>query len=256
MRISANLGFLLTEFALPEAIRRAKALGFGAVECHFPYDVDPAAVAEALGETGLPMIGLNTVRGDVSAGEAGLAALPKRQAEARAAIDQAVTYARRVGCRNVHVMAGRAEGLEARSTFIDNLRYAADSAAKDGIGMLVEPLNYRDAPGYYVQRLETAVDLIEAVDRPSVKIMFDCYHMQIMGGDLLQRITPVLSLVGHIQFASVPDRAEPDHGEVNYSWLLPAIADLGYDGFFGAEYAPRSGSFEWLEAFRTALSPS
>lgn len=247
MRISANLGLLLTDLALPDAIRRAKALGFDAVECHWPYDTDPGAVLAALDETGLPMLGLNTMPGDVGAGDVGLSALPARKAEARTAIDQAIGYAERLRCRHVHVMAGRAEGPEARSAFVENLRYAADGAVRSGLSILIEPLNERDVPGYFVRHLDTALDVVAAVDRPAVKIMFDCYHMQIMGGDLINRVRQALPLIGHIQFASVPERAEPDRGEVDYGWLLPAIVDLGYEGYFGAEYKPRSGRFEWLE---------
>ncbi len=248
IRISANLGFLFTDSPLPDAIRRAGETGFAAVECHWPYQYDPDAIIEALTETGLPMIGLNTVRGDVAAGDMGLSALPERRHEARAAIDQAIDYADRIGCRNVHVMAGRAQGPEARAAFVENLRYAADRAAEHEVGILVEPLNQRDAPGYLVPDIKTALALVEEADRPSVKVMYDCYHMQIMGGDLLHTVRNTLSRIGHIQFASVPDRAEPDQGEVNYEWLLPAIAALGYEGYFGAEYKPVTGSFRWLDA--------
>lgn len=247
MRISANLGFLLRDLELPDAIRRAKELGFAAVECHWPFDTDADAVAAALSQTGLPMLGLNTVRGNLAAGDFGLAAISDRREEARAAIDQALDYAVRIGCRNVHVMAGRAQGREAFSTFVENLSYAAERASRSAIGILIEPLNTRDAPGYFLTDMATATRVVEAVGSPSVKIMFDCYHMQIMGGDLVHTVRDAMPLIGHVQFAAVPDRAEPDHGEVDFSWLLPAIRELGYEGCFGAEYKPISGSFGWLE---------
>lgn len=252
MRISANLGFLFREHDLPEAIRQAKRHGFAAVECHWPFDTDPQAVSAALAETGLPMLGLNTIRGDTDAGDFGLAAVPGREQEARDAIDQAVDYASAIGCRNVHVMAGRTEGERAFATFVANLGYADERAARAGVDLLVEPLNTRDAPGYFLTDCDMAVRVIEAVGSARIRIMFDCYHMQIMRGDLVNTVRALLPRIGHIQFASVPDRREPDAGEIDYAWLLPALRDLGYTGFFGAEYKPVTGSFDWMTALRQA----
>ena len=250
MRFSANLGFLFREFSLPDAIRHAHAQGFDAVECHWPYDVDAKAVAAALSETGMPMLGLNTVRGDVDAGDFGLSAVSGREVEARAAIDQAIGYAAQIGCANVHVMAGKADGTEAFDTFCENLTYAAEKALPHDIKILIEPLNTRDAPGYFLTDVGRALEVIERTGLGSVRIMYDCYHMQIMGGDLLRSVERHLDRIGHVQFAAVPDRAEPDHGEVDFSWLLPQIAALGYQGWFGAEYKPVTGSLEWLERWR------
>jgi len=146
MKFSANLGFLWTELSLPDAIRAAKEAGFEAVECHWPYDTPAADVAAALSETGLPMLGLNTRRGDVSGGENGLAALPDRSADARAAIDEAIDYAGAIGCKSVHVMAGFASGAAAHEVFVENLRYACAQAARQDIPILIEPLNRNDAP--------------------------------------------------------------------------------------------------------------
>jgi 2-dehydrotetronate isomerase len=250
MRISANLGFLFREHPLPDAIRAAHRQGFDAVECHWPYEHDPAAVSAALNETGLRMIGLNTLRGDHQVGENGLAAVPGREDEARAHIDAALDYAAAIDCARVHVMAGRAEGSEAFSCFVANLRDGAKRAAASGMTLLIEPLNTRDAPGYFLRDLSAARAVIDAVASPAVKVMFDCYHLQIMGGDLLERFRESLHQVGHVQFAAVPDRGEPDRGEIAYDRLLPALAELGYDGCFGAEYKPISGSFRWLDAIR------
>lgn len=252
IRLSANLGFLWTELPLPDAIRCAKAAGFEAVECHWPYEVDARLVRAALTETGLPMLGLNTVRG--RPGENGLAALPGREAEARAAIDQAFDYGRAVGARAVHVMAGFAAGASgARETFLANLDYAADRAEAAGMGVLIEPLNARDAPNYFLGTIEAAAGIVAELGRPSVKAMFDCYHLQIMGGDLLRRFEAHRTIVGHVQFAAVPSRAEPDEGEVAFDRLLPALVAAGYDGFFGAEYRPRSTTDEglgWMTMFK------
>ena len=251
---SANLGFLWTELSLPNAIRAAAAAGFEAVECHWPYDVDPSELAAALTETGLPMLGLNTRRGDVDAGDNGLCAIPGREAEAREAIDEALNYAKAIGCRNVHVMAGKtAQDAASTSCFVENLRYAADKAHDAGCGLLIEPLNTRDAAGYFLTSLEQAADILDKVASPSVKIMFDCYHIQIMQGDLLMRARAFSDLIGHIQFAGVPDRAEPDRSEVDYSFVLPQLREDGYESFLGAEYRPRTNTeagLNWMQEFR------
>ncbi len=255
MPFSANLGFLWTDLSLPNAIRAAKTAGFDAVECHWPYDTPSQDVAAALRETGLPMIGLNTVRGDTSAGENGLSALPGREAEARAAIDQSIAYATEIGTHAVHVMAGFAQGPEADATFIANLTYACAEATPHGITILIEPLNHHDAPGYHLQTTHKAREIIDAVAAPNLKLMFDCYHLQIMQGDLTRLLTECMPFTGHIQFASVPDRGPPDVGEVNYPHIFQHIRALGWTAPLGAEYkpgGPTDPTLGWLRnpAFR------
>jgi len=253
MRFSANLGFLWADRPLPDAIRAARAAGFDAVECHWPYDVPAGDVADALRDTGLPMLGLNTIRGDVAAGENGLAALPGREAEARAAIDQALDYARAVGAGAVHVMAGFAEGAKAAATFRANLAYAAGAAAADGITILIEPLNRYDAPGYFLSTTDQARRVIADVGAPNLKLMFDCYHVQLMEGDLSHRVQALLPLIGHVQFAGVPDRGPPDAGEVAYAHVFALLDRLGWDRPLGAEYKPQGPTEEtlgWLAALR------
>ena len=252
IRFSANLGFLWTELSLPDAIRAAAAAGFTAVECHFPYDQASADVTAALQQTGLPMLGLNTVRGDTDNGEFGLCALPGRESDARQAIDQAIDYAQAIGCQNVHVMAGRTTASAARDTFLANLSYAAERAQQIGITILIEPINQRDAPDYHLSTVEDAASIIETLAVDNVKIMFDCYHIQIMQGDLLARVQAHLAQIGHIQIAAAPSRNEPDSGEINYPWLLTAIDELGYQGYIGAEYKPAvAGQYDlsWMTAY-------
>ena len=251
MKFSANLGFLWQDRALPDAIRAAKAAGFDAVECHWPYDTPASDVATALKETGLPMLGLNTVRGNVAGGENGLSALPGREDEARAAIDQAVDYAEAVDARAIHVMAGFASGQDARTAFVNNLKYACEKAPDRTI--LIEPLNHYDAPGYFLQTSGQAVEIIEEVASSNIKLMFDCYHLQMMEGDLTHRLQKLQSLIGHIQIASVPDRGTPDHGELNYAHLFEVITGMGYDAPLGAEYKPTDStddSLGWLDALQ------
>lgn len=255
MRFSANLGFLYTDLSLPGAVQAAKAGGFDAVECHFPYDTPVADLRAALDETGLPMLGLNTWPGDREAGDFGLAALPDRAAEARSEIARAIDYAIATKTRAIHVMAGCTDrGSAAEDQFRDNLNHACDLAAPHGLTILIEPINTRDVPGYHLSGTDHAERIIDALGRPELKIMFDCYHMQIMQGDLATSLKRLLPQIGHIQIAAVPDRGEPDAGEIDYRWLIDHIEELGYKGYIGAEYKPRGATeevFRWLKRFRS-----
>ena len=253
LSFSASLGFLWRDRSLPDAIRAAKAAGFDAVECHWPYDVPAAEVKAALDETGLPMLSLNTDRGDVAAGDNGLAALPDREPEARAAIDRALAYARATGTRAVHVMAGRADGPQARGAFRRNLRHACERAAPSGITILIEPLNRYDAAGYFLSSFAEAAALIDELARPNLRLMLDCYHLQITEGDVTRRLAALLPIAGHVQIAAVPDRGPPDHGELDYAHVLAHLAALGWTKPVGAEYRPAGdtdASLGWLARYR------
>lgn len=239
MKFSANLGFLWNDRPLPDAIRAAKAAGFDAVECHWPYEVPAAATKAALEETDLSMLGLNTRRGNVAIGENGLSALPGREADARAAIDEAISYASTISASAVHVMAGNSSGQRARQAFCSNLAYACE-AAGDAITVLIEPLNSYNAPGYFLNGTMQAADIIREVARPNLRLMFDFYHIQILEGDVVRKFENLQHLVGHVQIASVPDRGSPDHGELNYDYVLQRVADLGWTKPIGAEYLPQN----------------
>jgi len=254
IKLSANLGFLWTELSLPDAILAAADAGFAAVECHWPYATKSSDTLTALQTAGLPMIGLNTQRGNTDIGENGLAAVPGRQTHARQYIDEALLYAQQINCANVHVMAGFTErNHRAEQCFIDNLRYACKNAAALGITILIEPLNHFDAPEYHLSTLDEALSTWQSVGADNLKIMFDCYHLQIMQGDLTRRLKRHLSAIGHIQIASVPDRHEPDTGEVHYANLLRCVDEMGWDGYIGAEYKPTNGTAQglsWMNSYR------
>jgi hydroxypyruvate isomerase len=208
---------------------------------------------QALAETGLPVLGLNTSRGNLENGDFGLSALPGREQDARAAIDQALAYAEEIGASAVHVMAGKTDAPEARETFIANLRYAADKAAPSGVTILIEPINQHDAPGYFLSDNATASAIIAESGRANIRIMFDCYHVGRSGRPVLEEFEAHRHNIGHVQFAAVPDRGEPDSGEVDFASLLPRLAEGGYTGYFGAEYKPRStteAGLGWLAAWR------
>ncbi len=258
MKFSANIGFLYTELPLPERIRAAARDGFDAVECHFPYDVPPEEMKAALDETGFDMLGLNTVPGDVAAGDFGLAALPERREDAAAAVRQAVAYGAAIGARNVHVMAGRTDGgAEAEAAYRETLALACDLAGAAGMGVLIEPINHRDVAGYHLSRVEHAAEIVAAMGRDNLRIMFDCYHTQSMQGDLTARFKAHLPMIGHVQIAAVPDRGEPDGGEICFERLLASFAEVGWAAPVGAEYKPRGGDtaagLGWLAPLRAAL---
>ena len=253
-QFSANLGFLWTELPLPNAIRAAHLAGFEAVECHWPYDTNPEFVNDVLHETGLRMLGLNTTRGNHLKGDNGLSALIDQKPQARAAIDQAVAYAVAVKCPKIHVMAGFASGDEAHETFIGNLRYACNEAEKHDLTILIEPLNEYDAPGYFLQTTDQALKIILEIEQSNLKLMFDCYHVQLMEGDLTQKLTRLMPHIGHIQFAGVPNRGRPDLSAVNYGHIFRHLSSLGYTAPLGAEYKVAGSTEEtlgWMNTMRT-----
>lgn len=252
-RFSANLGFLWTELSLPDAIRRASTAGFEAVECHFPYEVDANDVKEALTETGLPMLGINTRLGINGPDDFGVLARHDRLDEAKGYIDEAIAYAAIIGAKNINAVAGKTGGGEqAEEIYRRNLTYACEQARPHGITMLIEPMNHRDAPAYHVTTIEQAIETIKAVGVDNLKLMFDCYHTQISQGDLTERLKLALPYIGHVQFASVPQRTEPDKGEVNYPNLFASLDDMGWKGFVGAEYRPietTDAGLGWMDAY-------
>jgi 2-dehydrotetronate isomerase len=257
--ISANIGFLYAELPLPERVHAAREDGFDAVEMHWPYDTDPAEVKRALAETGMPCICLNTRPGDPKSGEFGLGALPGREVEANEAVEEAVAYAAATGCRNVHAMAGKIAGkdLAAHAAFVANLQHAADTAKPHGIGILIEPINSFDVPGYFLNRFEQAADIISATARETVGMMFDMYHASRMGLDIAETYGRYGDVVRHVQFASIPSRREPDTGAIDIASNIAVLRNLGYRGAFGAEYRPKGHTRDglgWLSAFRAALN--
>ncbi len=252
-RFSANIGFLWPELDFIDRIHAAKKAGFQAVECHFPYEVPESDVKQALNDTGLPLIGLNTQLGINGADDFGVAARPDRVDEARGYIDQAVAYAIATDCKAINVVpgkTGRAENCE--ETFRDNLSYACKHAAAAGINIHIEPINTRAAPGFHLTTIAQAIDTIQGVQADNLKLMFDCFHVQIMEGDLANHLHNALPHIGHIQISAVHDRGEPDTGEINYAWLFNYLATIGWKGFIGAEYKPRTSTDEglvWMTQF-------
>ncbi|MDT8421366.1 MAG: hydroxypyruvate isomerase family protein [Desulfuromonadales bacterium] len=242
-KFAANLSMLFTEYEFLDRFAAAAAAGFNAVEYLFPYAYEAEVLRAALAENHLRQVLFNLPPGDWEGGERGLAALPGREDEFRASVATALHYLQALDCPRAHVMAGivpgDAESEVCRETYIENLRYAAGEFAKFDKLLLIEPLNLRDNPGYLLSRQETAVEICQQVGAANIKVQFDFYHCQIAQGDLTRTLDSVFPHIGHIQIAGVPDRHEPDTGEVNYPWLFEHLDSLGYDGWIGCEYRPR-----------------
>ncbi|QUJ69568.1 hydroxypyruvate isomerase family protein (plasmid) [Photobacterium sp. GJ3] len=249
-KFAANLTMLFTEVPFLARFEQARQAGFQAVEYLFPYDYEADQLAEQLQFHQLEQALFNMPPGDWAGGERGIAALPDRVVEFEQSVETALHYAQALQCKKVHAMAGivnPAFSLEAhRETFIRNLRYAADRFAAHGISVMIEPLNSRDVPEYFVAHQRDAVTLIQAIDRPNVKLQFDAYHAQIMDGDLTVLIQDLADHIGHVQIASVPARHEPFGGEINYPYLFEVLDKSGYQGWIGCEYNPQQGTQEGL----------
>lgn len=250
---AANIAYLFPERPLIERPAAAAAGGFRAVEGQFPYTTPASALRAEIERHGLTMLGINTERG--GEGQFGLAAIPNRERDFDALFAQALDYTTAVGGRAIHCLAGFVpvnERPAAERTFIANLSRAADLAAGKGITLLIEPINNRDRPNYFLNRVEHAADIIAKAGKPNIRIQFDFYHAQIMGGDLLRRFEAHLPLIAHVQIAAVPSRHEPDEGEVNYPEIFCALDRLGYTGWVAAEYRPRARTEDGLEWLRSA----
>jgi 2-dehydrotetronate isomerase len=248
-RCAANLAYLFTERAMLDRFAAASAAGFTAVELQFPYEHAASAVKAELDRHGLTILGINTAPGQHSSGEFGVAAIPGREQEFFALVAQALNYITAIGGCQIHCLAGKVAPEQrpaAELTFIRNLARAADMAGERGITLLIEPINPRDRPDYFLTRVEHAADIIAKVGRPNVRMQFDFYHAQIVGGDLLHRFQKHLPVIAHVQVAAVPSRHEPDEGEVNYQQIFAAVDRMGYAGWIGCEYRPRGSTEEGL----------
>jgi hydroxypyruvate isomerase len=246
-RFAANLAYMFTERPLLERFGAAAASGFTAVELQFPYDHAPSAVKAEIERHGLTQLGLNTAHG--REGEFGLAAVPGRERDWDILFKQALDYVVSIGGTAIHCLAGKVSPDQrpaADRTFVANLTRAADMAKDQKITLLIEPINPRDRPDYFLNRVEHATDVIAKVGRPNVKIQFDFYHVQIVGGDLIKRFEKHQPLVGHVQIAAVPSRQEPDEGEINYPEIFAALDKLGWSGWVACEYRPRARTEEGL----------
>jgi hydroxypyruvate isomerase len=242
-RFAANISTLYPEHALLERIGAAARDGFAGVEVQSPYAVTAEQLQGAIKAARVELVLMNAPQGDMDAGERGLAALPGRERDFEASIAEAVDYARTVGAARVHVMAGKPpHGTKAEAVFVRNLNHACAAFAPHGIRVLIEPINTRDMPGYFLTTPEQAARIIPLVGAANLALQFDLYHAQIMVGDLAKRLERYFPLIGHVQIAGVPERNEPDTGEINHPYLFRLLDRLGYQGWIGCEYRPALGT--------------
>jgi hydroxypyruvate isomerase len=249
-KFAANLSMLFSEHDFIDRFAAAAAAGFSGVEYLFPYAYEAEALRKVLDENSLTQVLFNLFPGDWDAGERGLAALPGREAEFRDSVAQAIHYAEVLDCPRLHAMAGLIpEGADVDTyleTYVANLSYAAEELAKVDKTLLIEPINQRDIPGFFLNRQDVAREVLTQVGAANLKVQFDVYHCQIVQGDLTCALEAQFPHIGHIQIAGVPDRHEPDVGEVNYPWLFERLDVLGYDGWVGCEYRPCGTTLDGL----------
>jgi len=246
-RFAANLGYLFTEHPLLGRIDAAAAAGFAAIELQFPYDVPAAEVKSAIARNRLTVLGINSPPG--REGTFGDAAVPGHEKDFDAQFARALDYIVAIGGSAVHCLAGMVaveQRPAADRVYVENLKRAADLAAAKKITLLIEPINAGDRPGYFLNRVEHAADVIAKAGKPNIRMQFDFYHVQIVGGDLIRRLEKYLPVIGHLQCGAVPSRHEPDEGEVNYPAVFEAVDRLGYKGWIGAEYRPRGRTEDGL----------
>ena len=263
-KFAANLSMLYPEHNFLDRFAAAADDGFSAVEYPFPYAFEASKIVARLRDNGLQQVLFNAPPGDWDGGERGLACLPGREAEFRAGIGKALDYAKALDCPRIHVMAGLIPAGSERETlyfsYIEQLRWAAREAAKQGIDVLIEPINTRDIPGFFLNRQDQAHQAIADAGVSNLKVQMDLYHCQIVEGDVAMKLRRYLSTgnVGHIQIAGVPERHEPDVGELHYPYLFALLDELGYGGWVGCEYRPRAGmqpggtsaGLEWLRPYQ------
>ena len=249
-RLAANLSMMYTEHPFLERFAAAARDGFFGVEFLFPYEFAAAELKSRLGEHGLTQALFNAPPGDWTAGERGIASLPGREDDFRRGVDQALEYAAVLGNRKLHVMAGLIrpgqDRAAHREVYLKNLALAARTAATAGVTVLIEPINTRDIPGFFLNRQDDAQAIRAEVGADNLKVQFDIYHCQIVEGDVAVKLERDMAGIGHIQVAGVPERHEPDLGELNYPYLFERIDALGYAGWIGCEYRPKAGTSQGL----------
>ena len=265
-RFSANLSFLFTEMPFLDRFGAAARAGFTAVEFAFAYEYPPRELAARLDEHSLALVLINAPAGDAAAGDRGLAAQPGREHEFAASIATALNYAHALACPRIHVMAGLiapgANGEQRgrqRAAFVRNLRFAAREAEERGVELTIEPINTRDIPGYFLNTQAEAHAVREEVGADNLEVQMDLYHAQIVEGDLSEKLRRWLPHIGHIQIAGVPGRHEPDVGEINYAHLFALLDELGYGGWVGCEYRPKTtteAGLAWMAPYQEPVGRS
>jgi 2-dehydrotetronate isomerase len=246
---AANLSTLFTELPFLDRFAAARKAGFGAVEFQAPYDYPAAEIAARAAAVDVRIVLFNAPMGNAKAGERGFAAQPGREADFDASVATALDYARALSCHQVHVLAGLSIGDEQarqEAVYVANLRRAAPRAAAQGVSLLIEPLNARDNPGYFLNTTRHAIAILDRVAHDNVGLQFDLYHCQISEGDLARHMRDLSGRYPHVQIANVPGRHEPGQGEIDFAFLFDLFDEIGYGGWIGCEYRPRAGTLAGL----------
>jgi hydroxypyruvate isomerase len=251
-RFAANLSMMFTEVPFLDRFDAAAKAGFTAVEFLFPYEYPVEAISEPLKRNGLTQALFNLPPGDWRIGERGFAALPDRFDDLKKSLETALPYAKATGVKRLHLMAGIADRGDRRAVeqFYKSVAWAAEFFAPHGLDVVIEPINPRNVPGYFLNDFGFARDLIDELRIANLKLQFDIYHCQIIHGDVTMRLREMMPIIGHIQIASIPSRNEPDGEELNYPFLFDELDRLGYAGFVGCEYNPRGKTADGLDWFR------
>ena len=255
-KLCANLSMLFNEYEFLDKFERASLAGFKGVEYLFPYPYSTSALKQRLDDNGLEQVLFNLPAGDWASGERGITCHPDRVSEFREGVDQAIEYAKALGCNQCNTLAGIvADNVsleQAEETFIENLTFAADRLQKQGIRLLAEAINTYDIPGFFLNNTFQAMDILERVNSDNLFYQYDIYHMQRMEGELSSTIQQRINRIGHLQLADNPGRNEPGSGEINYGFLLDFIDQLDYDGWIGAEYIPAESTengLTWMKQY-------
>ncbi len=256
LNFAANLTMLFNEDDFLKRFKAASDIGFQGVEYLFPYDFDKNDIALELKTHGLVQVLHNLPAGNWDRGERGIACYPDRVSEFREGVDLAIEYANALNCQQLNCLAGIPSAdhtpEDISDTLISNLRYAADELKNEGIRLLIEPINVRDMPGFYLNYTNQAREIIESVGSDNLFLQYDIYHMQIMEGDLTKTIESNLDIIKHLQIADNPGRNEPGTGEINYPFLFSMLEDFGYQGWVGCEYIPKNNTIsglQWIKQF-------
>jgi hydroxypyruvate isomerase len=252
-RFAANLSMMFTEVPFLDRFDAAARAGFTSVEFLFPYEHPAEAIGERLQRNGLTQALFNLPPGDWAAGEKGFASLPDRFDDLKQSLHTALPYAKATGVKRVHLMAGIAERSDAKAVaaFRKSVATAAEFFAPHGLDVVIEPINPRNVPGYFLNDFGFACDLINELKIANLKLQFDIYHCQIIHGDVTMRLREMMPITGHVQIASIPSRNEPDGEELNYPFLFAELDRLGYRGFVGCEYNPRGKTTDGLGWFNS-----
>ncbi|MGR5222445.1 hydroxypyruvate isomerase [Vibrio parahaemolyticus] len=255
-KLAANLSMLFTEYKFIDRFEAASKSGFQGVEYLFPYDFEPKEIADKLNEYSLTQVLFNLPAGDWAKGERGIACHPERVEEFREGVSQAIRYAKVLNCNQLNCLVGiKPENVTEKDAFktaVNNLKYASEKLGTEGIQLIVEAINTQDIPNFFIDSTDKAIRIISEVGKGNLQYQYDIYHMQIMEGNLARTLTDHKAVIKHIQLADNPGRNEPGTGEINYPFLLKHIDEIGYEGWIGCEYVPKTTteeSLSWIKEY-------